>query len=122
MKGCQFLSVLYITQSFNHVFQMSFSRMVKLHIFIFHNLHQILAHIVGLPPSPVIDLDVLKKNQSLIVGQLQLQSAKEDKIHLEEAEEESINGNGVDGEAGGGHDVGTDHDQQDRDEAGGEKE
>ena len=51
-----------------------------------------------------------------------MQSAKEeesvDKIHLEEAEEESVNGNGVDSEAGGGHDVGTDHDQQDRDEAG----
>ena len=43
---------------------------------------------------------------------------REDKIHLEEAEEESVDGNGVDGEAGGGHDVGTDHDQQDRDEAG----
>ena len=62
------------------------------------------------------------KNQSSIVGQLQLQSANEeevgDKIHLEEAEEKSVDGNGVDGEAGGGHDVGTDHDQQDRDEAG----
>ena len=41
-----------------------------------------------------------------------------DKIHLEEAEEKSVDGNGVDGEAGGGHDVGADHDQQDRDEAG----
>ena len=103
---------------------MSFSKMVKLHIFIFHNLHQILAHIVGLPPSPVIDLDVLKKKSIINCWTVAIAISKRrgDKIHLEEAEEKSVDGNGVDGEAGGGHDVGTDHDQQDRDEAGGEKE
>ena len=68
-----------ICTSHNHLIVcLQFS--LRLHIFIFHNLHQILAHIVGLPPSPVIDLDVLKNNQSLIVGQLQLQSAKEEEI------------------------------------------
>ena len=94
--------------------------MVKLHIFIFHNLHQILAHIVGLPPSPVIDLDVLKKKSIINCWTVAIAISKrrEDKIHLEEAEEKSVDGNGVDGEAGGGHDVGADHDQQDRDEAG----
>ena len=40
------------------------------------------------------------------------------KVNLEETEEEGVHGNRVDGEAGGGDDVGADHDQQDWDEAG----
>jgi len=67
---------------------------LRLHIFVFHNLHEIFAHIVWLPPSAVIYLDI-----------------------LEEAEEECVNCNRVDSEAGGGDDVGAHHDQQDWDEA-----
>ena len=40
------------------------------------------------------------------------------KVNLEEAEEECVNCNRVDSEAGGGDDVGAHHDQQDWDEAG----
>ena len=40
------------------------------------------------------------------------------KVNLEEAKEERVDGNRVDGEAGGGDDVRANHDQQDWDEAG----
>ena len=40
------------------------------------------------------------------------------KVNLEEAEEECVNCNRVDSEAGGGNDVGAHHDEQDWDEAG----
>ena len=40
------------------------------------------------------------------------------KVNLEEAEEERVHGNRVDGEAGGGDDVRAHHDEQDWDEAG----
>ena len=40
------------------------------------------------------------------------------KVNLEEAEEECVHGHRVDGEAGGGDDVGAHHDQQYWDEAG----
>ena len=40
------------------------------------------------------------------------------KVNLEETEEKRVHGNRVDGEAGGGDDVGAHHDEQDGDEAG----
>ena len=64
-----------------------------LYIFISHDLHQSLTHVVGFPPATIIHLDI-----------------------LEEAEEESVDSNGVDREASVGNVVRTKENTEDGDQ------
>ena len=64
-----------------------------LYIFISHDLHQSLTHVVGFPPATIIHLDILEK-----------------------AEEESVDSNGVDREACVGNVVRTKENTEDGDQ------
>ena len=76
-----------------------------LNIFISHDLHQSLAHIVWFPPASIILFNILHSDQSV--------RAIRNNVYLQEAEEECIDGDSVNREAGVGDVIRAEYDEQD---------